>query len=145
MTIFITSPNVYLWIYPRIYYSLLLMIPTTCYIKELGKLVTHTHKAYFCRVCLHGFSRSYRAQHQSQHRRTDEEMKKRLKEQERNCFALTAQRTEFSEDPVVKFKNIKNQLTAPFVVYADFESILTNLSDNNKYQEHLACSYISHR
>ena len=42
---------------------------------------------------------------------------------------------------LIKFKNIKNQLPAPFVVYADFESILKRLSDQKKYQEHLACSY----
>ena len=64
-------------------------------------------------------------------------MKKKLKEHEENCFPP---RTEFPEDPVVKFRNVMNQLAAPFVVYADFESILKNLSDNNKYQEHLACS-----
>ena len=43
---------------------------------------------------------------------------------EENSFAFTAQRIEFSDDPIVNFKNIKNQLPAPFVVYADFESIL---------------------
>ena len=37
-----------------------------CKIKEVGKLVgsqysNHTHKAYFCRFCLNGFSRSYEA------------------------------------------------------------------------------------
>ena len=38
--------------------------------------------------------------------------------------------------------NIQKQVEAPFRVYADFESILKQLSGNgNKYQEHIACSY----
>ena len=101
----------------------------------------HNNKTYFCRFCLHGFSRSYTAQDRSQHRRTDEEMKRKLTDHEQNCFAFAAQRTKFPEDPIVKFKNVKNQLEAPFVVYADFESILKHLSGGNKYQEHVACSY----
>ena len=75
------------------------------------------------------------------HRRSEAEMKDKLEEHEANCFAFTAQRTTFPEDPVVRFKNIKNQVKAPFVVYADFESILKHLNDGNKYQEHIACSY----
>ena len=71
-------------------------------------------------------------------------MKQKLKAQEEDCIAFTTQRTEFPEDPVVKFRNVKNQLATPFVVYANFESILKNLSDNNKYQEHVACTYPYH-
>ena len=113
-----------------------------CYVKDFGKLVgsqysNHTNKTYFC---LHGFSR-HSATGQQQHRRTEEEMKKKLKEHEETCFTCAAQRAEFPEDPVVKFKNIHKQLKASFVVYADFESVLKILSDGNKYQEHIACSY----
>ena len=120
-----------------------------CYIKDFNRLVSsqysnQNNKTYFCRFCLHGFSRSYTSKDLSQHRRSDEEMKKKLKEHEESCFAFAAQRIEFPEDPIVKFKNIKHQLAAPFVVYADFESILRNLSDGNKYQEHIACSYAYH-
>ena len=68
-------------------------------------------------------------------------MRQKLEDHEKNCFAFAAQRIKFPEDPVVKFKNVKNQVDAPFAVYADFESILRNLDDDNKYQEHLACSY----
>ena len=65
-------------------------------------------------------------------------MKQKLRDHEENCFA---QRTEFPEDPVVKFKNAHNQLEAPFTVYVDFESVLKQLSDGNKYQEHIAYSH----
>ena len=42
------------------------------------------------------------------------------------------------------FKNIRNQLPEPFVVYADFESILQSMNEKNKIQEHRACSYAYH-
>ena len=71
-------------------------------------------------------------------------MEVKLKVHEENCFAFSAQRKEFPEDPIVKFKNIKNQEHAPFVVYADFESILKSLNDPNMYQEHVAYSYAYH-
>ncbi len=120
-----------------------------CCIKDFGKLVgsqysNHGHKTYYCRFCLHGFSRHTTSTDLTQHRRTDEEMKQKLKDHEENCFAFAAQRTEFPEDPVVKFKNIQNQVKAPFTIYADFESILKHSSDGNKYQEHIACSYAYH-
>lgn len=55
---------------------------------------------------------------------------------------MKRQRTEFPEDPVVKFNNFKKMVRAPFVVYADFESILkSNESNERKIQEHLVCSY----
>ena len=117
-----------------------------CYVKDFGKLVgsqysSTSNKKYFCRFCMHGFSRSYTSQDLAQHRRTDEEMKKKLKDHEENCFSFAAQRTEFPEETNVKFKNVKNQVQAPFLAYADFESILKNLSEPNKSQEHIPCSY----
>ena len=50
-------------------------------------------------------------------------MKQKLGDQEENCFAFAARRTEFPDDPIVKFKNVQNQVEAPITVYADFESI----------------------
>lgn len=68
----------------------------------------------------------------------------KLKNHDERCFAFSAQRIKFPEDVVVKFRNIKNQLQAPFIVYADFESILKEINSKNKYQEHIACSYLYH-
>ena len=68
-------------------------------------------------------------------------MKQKLREHEENCFPFAAQCTEFPDDPVVYFKNIQKQVELPFTVYSDFENILKQLSDGNKYQEHSACSY----
>ena len=58
---------------------------------------------------------------------------------EERCFAFAAQRTEFPDDPILKFENIQKQVEAQFTVYADFESILKQLSA--KCQEHIAFSY----
>ena len=50
----------------------------------------------------------------------------------------------------VRFKNWRKKIKPPFIIYADFESILIpgdNAKQNpykfltNKYQEHYACSY----
>ena len=50
----------------------------------------------------------------------------------------------------VKFKNYERKIKSPFVIYADFESILvaeSNRKQNparsytNKFQKHIACSY----
>ena len=64
-----------------------------------------------------------------------------MKTHERNYFAFATQRTEFPDVSIVKFENIQKQVEALFTVYADFESILKQLSgDGNKYQKHIACS-----
>ena len=66
-----------------------------------------------------------------------------------------AQRTKFPEDPICLFTNIQKQLPAPFVVYADFESILKPVdgdvdttqgvevgseSSSHVFQEHIPAS-----
>ena len=56
----------------------------------------------------------------------------------------TKQPWNHAKNKEMKFKNIKNQLPEPFVVYADFESILQSLNEKNKVQEHRACSYAYH-
>ena len=119
-----------------------------CYIKDFGRLLNAQHskhraKTYFCRFCLHGFSR-HTTTNKKQRYRTDDEMKKILQEHEEVCFALGAQCTKFPDDPVIRFKNIRRQLPAPFVVYADFESILQSMNEKNKIQEHQTCSYAYH-
>ena len=50
----------------------------------------------------------------------------------------------------VKFKNVKRKIKSPFMIYADFESILVpedngkqnpNELYSNKYENNIACSY----
>ena len=54
------------------------------------------------------------------------------------------------KDEYVKFKNFERKLKSPFMIYADFESMVVhedngkqnpNDSYTNKYQKHVACSY----
>ena len=54
------------------------------------------------------------------------------------------------KDEYVKFKNPERKLKLPFMIYADFESILgpedngkqnPNESSTSKYQKHVVCSY----
>ena len=67
-----------------------------------------------------------------------------------------AQRTKFPNDPRCRFTNIQKQLPAPFVVYADFESILKPVdtdvdttqgvevggeSSSHVFQEHIPCNF----
>jgi hypothetical protein len=48
----------------------------------------------------------------------------------------------------VEFSSIEKQLKAPFIVYADFESVLENVDivtgKTVKFQRHRACSYMYH-
>ena len=132
-----------------IWFLLPMMIRTTIVSSRIdfNKLVgsqysNTTNKTYLCRLCLYGFSNHYSSRDKAQHRRTGKEMTEKLEEHEKNCFGFAAQRTEFPDEPVVKFVNIQKQVKAPFTVYADFEGILKKLScDGNKYQEHVTCSY----
>ena len=55
-----------------------------CFIKDFNKLVgsqysSGNNKTYFCRFCLHGLSSHSATRGKAQHRRTNEDMEKRLK------------------------------------------------------------------
>jgi hypothetical protein len=83
-----------------------------CLIKNFSRLVgsqmsKHGHSLHFCHFCLHGFSRQ-----------------NLLEEHESECFTHSGQKTVFPTEPTVKFTSIFKQLEVPFVVYADFESLL---------------------
>ena len=73
-------------------------------------------------------------------------MAAKLLDHEQNCFIHGEQRIQFPEDDIVKFKNLKHQVLAPWIIYADCESILKKLTvdpdaNSNKYQHHIACSW----
>ena len=70
-----------------------------------GQMSNHSHAVYCCKQCLH----AYKTQELLDPHATD---------------CCHAQRTKFPDDPRCPFTNIQKQLPAPFVVYADFESIL---------------------
>ena len=104
-----------------------------CCISDFDRLVGSqcskgSSKTYFCRFCLHGFSTHSAPRGKAQHRRTIDDMEKRLKEHEERCFAFAVQRTDYPDDPLLKLENTQKKVEAPFTVYADFESILKQLS-----------------
>ena len=117
-------------------------------IRDFSRLVgrqlsNHGHAVHCCRRSLHVYS--------------SQEL---LDAHDLDC--CHAQRTKFPEEPRCRFSNIQKQLTAPFVVYAEFESILQRVDDgetmdttqgvaaggddepiaaSGHFQEHLPCSF----
>ena len=101
-----------------------------------GQLSNHHGAAYCCKKSLHAYTTS-----------------KLLSKHSEDC--CHAQNFKFPKDLRCRFTNIQKQLTAPFVLYADFESVLEPLNDidttqgveigkessTTPYQEHVACSF----
>ncbi|KAK3101500.1 hypothetical protein FSP39_004054 [Pinctada imbricata] len=84
-----------------------------CWIKNFNRLLgdqtNHKSQYHYCHYCLHGFTK-----------------KRLLKKHIPYCQVHGAQRTEMpsEENKWLQFKEVKKQLKVPYVVYADFESIL---------------------
>lgn len=83
-----------------------------CLVKDFNRLLNDGQKGnqlFHCHYCLHGFTK-----------------KRLLQNHVIYCQVHGAQRTEMptEEDKWLKFTDISKQLKVPFVVYADFESIL---------------------
>ena len=110
-------------------------------IKDVNRLLFSvtkgTNKKHFCLHCFHNCS--------------SEELLEKHKE---TCIQVNGvQATKLpKEGTKIKFKNYKHQVPAPFVIYADFESILvpdkerkmdetSDESHTTRYQTHQACSY----
>ena len=115
-------------------------------IRNFSRLVSsqlshHNGTVYCCKRCLHAYS--------SQELLGDHAI---------DCCHV--QRTKSSEDPRCRFTNIQKQLLIPFVVYADFESILQRVNNDEAmeatqgvavggdeptasgpFHEHLTCSF----
>ena len=85
------------------------------WIKDFNKMLydqtKHKAKKHFCETCLHGYS---------EHRL--------LLEHQVDCQGITnrAVRVEMPEPDknILKFQDHSEQLKAPYVIYADFESII---------------------
>ena len=111
-------------------------------IRNFSRLVNrqmsnHGHTDYFSKQCLH----AYKTQELLDSHATD---------------CCHAQRTKFPDNSRCRFSNIQKQLPAPFVVYADFESILKPVdadvdttqgvehcgeSSSRVFQEDIPCSF----
>ncbi|XP_030764719.1 uncharacterized protein LOC115888968 isoform X2 [Sitophilus oryzae] len=94
-----------------------------CWIKNLSRLVSsqinsHQHKLYFCDGCLLHFSSAHalvlHQNHDCNHVYTSIPSVTHKLDKYGKCVP----------ENILKFENIEKQLRVPFVVYADFESIL---------------------
>ena len=95
----------------------------------LNKYRSHKHTAFYCPSCLVGFP-----------------SEERLKQHTENKCDIMARVIMPEEDKAkTHFAHIGKQLDAPFVCYADFESIVKPINkvkgETEFYQEHEACSY----
>ena len=111
-------------------------------IKDVNRMLysvsKHEHKQHFCLHCLHSC--------------TSKEVLEKHKE---TCLQVNGtQATKLpKEGTKIKFKNHRNSMPVPFVIYADFESILVpeekrsgsksseDESSTTLYQTHKACSF----
>ena len=111
-------------------------------IKDVNRMLCsvskHKHKQHFCLHCLHSC--------------TSEDA---LKKHRETCIEVNGvQATKLpKEGTKIKFKNHRNSMPVPFVIYADFESILVpegersesesseDESSTTLYQTHKACSF----
>ena len=105
--------------------------------RMLCSVTKHKNKAFFCLHCLHACV-----------------SKEVLKKHKETCLEVNGvQATKLpKEGTKIKFKNHRNSISVPFVIYADFESILVpenkkdeepdgDESHTNRYQTHQACSF----
>jgi len=97
---------------------------------------THSHKKYYCFKCMHGFDK--------------EETLSKHKED--GCNAESKVILPTADEAFIQFKNYRNMLKVPFIIYADFECILEKITSakpdeensyTEKYQHHKpsGCAY----
>ena len=111
-----------------------------CLVKNLSALLSsqvnkHKSKLYFCLNCLNGYDDSEKLEKHKEYCSEEESIKINMPK----------------PDTFIKFKNYLHAERAPFVVYADFESILKpleackpdpNKSYTLKYQKHEPLSFV---
>jgi hypothetical protein len=91
-----------------------------CLIRNLSRLLNnltrHNGQAYYCNYCLHGFVR--------------EDL---LLDHEPHCSKHGPQKIKLpdEENNILRFTEVQKQLKVPFVIYADFESILVPCEQEN--------------
>ena len=110
-----------------------------CLIKDMSGLLSsqtnnHQHKNHFCLRCLNPFA-------------TEKSLKKHME----YCETNEAVKIEMpEEDSFIEFQNFNRSMRVPFIVYADFESLMKPLesfelnpekSCTKKYQEHKPSSF----
>ena len=108
-----------------------------CWIKNLDRLLHHTKRhagnTYFCQYCLHGFTKESLLQNHIKY-----------------CSVHSPTKIEMpnEEEKWLKFKDFAKQIRVPYVVYADFESLLVEMpsdtestSQTKKIRHHVASGF----
>ena len=90
-----------------------------CWIKDFNRLCfdqnKHHGKTFFCTRCISGHcSERTLKEHQIYCRGVDAPP----------CHAVFPEKSEDGTNPTIKFKNIQHMMKAPYVIYADTESII---------------------
>ena len=107
------------------------------WVKNLNRLLydqnKHKGQTFFCERCLHGYSR-----------------KCLLEAHKSDCKKLTESPVRIEMpiegENIIKFQNFHKQMKTPFVIYADFETLLCptfsgNQKKSEKTQKHVACGF----
>eukprot|EP00795_Rhopilema_esculentum_P004826 gene4826-21150_t len=102
------------------------------WIKNMSRLLygqnghKHHSKRFYCDICLNTF-------------KYETTLKKHADFCTPNGYI---QAVKYPEDNELKFQNFKNKMILPFIIYADFECILKDISNGSAiYQEHVPISY----
>jgi hypothetical protein len=104
-----------------------------CLIKNFSRLLgdrtQHKCAQYYCHYCLHGFS-----------------TQTLLNEHTALCSTHAPQKIKMPVDETVMFQSQHKQLKVPFVIYADFESYLEKIDENQisatiKYAKHVPSGF----
>ncbi|KAK3735533.1 hypothetical protein QZH41_005010 [Actinostola sp. cb2023] len=110
-----------------------------CLIRDLDRLLSiitrHEHRMYHCNYCMHGFVRQ-----------------DLLDDHEPHCGRHGPQKIKLPDEDhtTLQYTEVQKQLKVPFVIYADFESILIehdkseldrNKSFTQKTQHHQPCGF----
>ena len=107
----------------------------TSFIMSILKILTDLcaiRQKHFCKYCLQCFS-----------------SKRVLIENKEICLKINGKERVKLKIDSIKFKNYFKQLATPFKIYADFQSILKGVKNNDKnnasytkkYQAHIPCSF----
>ena len=105
-----------------------------CLLKDFNKFMynqtKHKGRKHFCMYCLQGFS-----------------SERVLNNHTVDCIEINGKQAIKMPEPgsKISFTNFRKQLSAPFIIYADFEAITEKVSQKKshteQYQKHTACGY----
>ena len=102
-----------------------------------SQVTKHRQQTYFCDFCLHGCT-------------TEQILKKHMErcQKFRSQNVFVPEKNDFNDKDKLKFTKFEHQLPLPYIILADFESVLEkvsttfqnpNTSNTTIYQKHIPC------